>query len=137
MGKIDRSGNPINNMKIRHTSVRHVLAILRQMLGLTQAEFAKLVGVARSSIVSIECNNGRLGLSRKLARNISELCGVSCEWLTRNDLFSPPVTPDGRPYSAAVFATIQVKSPVESEAAKLFFGARLHGPAMAIAQDGL
>jgi transcriptional regulator with XRE-family HTH domain len=65
----------------------HTLAILRVKLGLTQADLARIGGVAISSIQSIEAL--RLGLSKQLAARIAVNTGADLEWLLANDVDAP------------------------------------------------
>ena len=58
------------------------IARLRRTLGKTQGDFADLLGVSRNTITSVE--TGRLKLSDKLARRISEETGASSTWLLTN-----------------------------------------------------
>jgi DNA-binding XRE family transcriptional regulator len=61
----------------------HVLAKLRQELGLQQKEMADRVRLHWRTIQDIE--RGKLKLSRRNAIRISETAGVSINWLLRND----------------------------------------------------
>lgn len=93
--------------------MQHNLARLRTLIGLTQAEMAKLVGVSAATIQSIEL--GRLPLSEKLAKRISFESGVTCDWLIKNDLSESPVIDPSRtlvniepaPYSIRHFKMAQ------------------------------
>ncbi len=65
-----------------HERVRNDIKVLRTNLGLTQAQLAELVGVARVSIIAIE--NGRFLPTIETALHISEALGVPIErifWL--------------------------------------------------------
>lgn len=78
---------------------RHVLVALRDVILISQPDFAELVGVSASTIQSIELNNGRLKLSAKLAERISRETAVNVDWLLENDPKAPPVANNGEPYS--------------------------------------
>jgi transcriptional regulator with XRE-family HTH domain len=73
---------------------KHVLVRIREELGLQQQELAAFVGVSTSTIKRVELLS--LKLSRHLARRMSEVLGVSMDYLLRNDLFQRPVTPSRR-----------------------------------------
>jgi DNA-binding XRE family transcriptional regulator len=66
---------------------RHNLARLRKHLGLTQADVARLVNCAITTIQSIEVR--RLALGGELARKLGAVFGVEPGWLLLNDLDSP------------------------------------------------
>lgn len=69
----------------------HVLAYVRQAIGLTQAELGTLIGSAAPTIQAIEL--GKLPLSEDLAFRINEVTGVKAEWLLDNQLGDPPPSP--------------------------------------------
>ena len=73
---------------------KHVLVWIREKLGLQQQELAAFVGVSTSTIKRVELLS--LKLSRRLARTMSEVLGVSMDYLLENQLFERPVTPSGR-----------------------------------------
>ncbi len=69
-----------------HRSVGNNLKEIRTKLGMTQAELAELVGVARVSIIAIE--NGRFIPTIETALRISQALNVSVEkifWLQENN----------------------------------------------------
>ena len=82
---------------MRPSVCRHVLVKIRDQLGLQQKELANLVGCSTSTIKRIE--RGSLGLSRGLARKISERLGVSMNYLSDNDLRKNPVTDSGEKWT--------------------------------------
>jgi transcriptional regulator with XRE-family HTH domain len=67
----------------RPSKAAHVLAKLREELGLHQKELAERVGLHWRTIQDIE--RGKLQLSRRNALRISEKIGVSVDWLLQND----------------------------------------------------
>ena len=73
---------------MRHSPLRHPLAILRQITGLGQRGLGDLVGRSFRTIQSIEL--GRHDLSEDLAYRISHETGVSYAWLVDAD---PKVEP--------------------------------------------
>ena len=69
-----------------HKSVGNNLKEIRTKLGMTQAELAELVGVARVSIIAIE--NGRFIPTIETALRISQALNVPVEkifWLQENN----------------------------------------------------
>ena len=75
---------------MRPSPLRHPLAVLRQIIGLTQKDFAKLVGKSTTTIQAIEL--GKLQLSKDLAVKISVETGVAARWLLEGDVLKPPVS---------------------------------------------
>jgi transcriptional regulator with XRE-family HTH domain len=55
--------------------------VLRQILGLTVEEFAKLIGKSLTTVNSLE--TGRLKLSEETAFRISQETGVEMHWLLK------------------------------------------------------
>jgi transcriptional regulator with XRE-family HTH domain len=90
---------------MRTPARKHVLCILREILGLTQKQLAQLVGASRPTIQAIEL--GRLLLSDHLAQRVSEETGVSIHWLKANDLGRRPVNRSSRPYTVKDFSLAQ------------------------------
>jgi len=72
---------------------RHVIADVRLETGLSQAELAKILGVAAISIQKIE--QGSLKLSEDLAIKAQKVFDVSAAWLLTNDPTQLAVTPRG------------------------------------------
>ena len=70
---------------MEHKSVGNNLKELRLKLGMTQAELAEQVGIARVSIIAIE--NGRFIPTIETALRISQVFNISIEkifWLQEN-----------------------------------------------------
>lgn len=90
---------------MRHSSKKHVLAILRDVIGIKQDGMHEIIGCSLSTVVQIEAVTGKrpLRLSEKLAKRISHQTGVSVSWLLENDTSKPPVTIDGEAYTREVF----------------------------------
>jgi len=78
---------------MRPPARKHVLVRIREELGLQQKELAAYVGVSTSTIKRVELLS--LALSRPLARRMSEVLGVSMDYLLKNQLFRRPVTTAG------------------------------------------
>lgn len=84
---------------------KHVLAVLRRILGLKQKEMANLVGCSTATIQAVEY--GKLVLSEKLAVEVQQQTGVDLEWLLSNDVSKPVVNPVGDPYTKELFTQRQ------------------------------
>ena len=67
----------------RRAKAAHVLAKLREELGLYQKELADKAGLSRRTIQDVE--RGKLRLSRRSAARISERFNVDIKWLLAND----------------------------------------------------
>ena len=70
---------------------RHVVAWVRETLGLKQSELASLIGISPNTLQSIEL--GRLPLSERIAYRLSEQTGIRAKWLLDNELGDPPPDP--------------------------------------------
>ena len=73
---------------MRKSSERHPLAVLRRIIGLNHPQFAKLVGLAESTVAKIE--SLRLPLSTENALLIEAQTGCSAQWLSAGDPKAPP-----------------------------------------------
>ena len=74
---------------MRPSLKRHVLAILRETLGMTQKDLADYVDCSESTLQAVERGPKRLKLSKTLAIKISLAAGVDVEWLLANDRSCP------------------------------------------------
>ena len=81
--------------------LKHVLAIVRTTVGLTQKELAAVLGCSVPTIQSIEL--GRLKLSEGLAQRVVENTGVDLACLLHNDPSQPVLDQTGQPYTRAEF----------------------------------
>jgi transcriptional regulator with XRE-family HTH domain len=72
---------------MRSSALRHPLAVLRQIVGITQKELANLVGKSAATVQAIEL--GKLALSEELAAKIENQTGVSSDWLLDGDVTRP------------------------------------------------
>jgi transcriptional regulator with XRE-family HTH domain len=70
---------------------KHVLAFVREAIGLKQSEVASLAGISTDAIRSIEIH--RLALSERVAFLIEQQLGVRAKWLLDDELGSPPPDP--------------------------------------------
>ena len=72
---------------MRPSPLRHPLAVLRQVIGISQKELADIIGRSSSAIQAIELR--KLNLSEDLAAKIEEATGVSANWLLSGDVNRP------------------------------------------------
>jgi hypothetical protein len=94
---------------MRPSPLRHPLAVLRQLVGISQKQLADLVGKSTSAIQRIELKE--LDLSEELAHKISLETGISMKWLLDGDPSVPPFgdfnnnpfLSDGNKFSKTVF----------------------------------
>jgi len=73
---------------MRHSSLRHPVAVVRKIIGLSQPEFSRLAGIAESTLAKIE--SLRLPLSKQNAIRIADETGVSMRWLLKGNPQDPP-----------------------------------------------
>ncbi len=79
---------------MRPSPLRHPLAILRNIIGLTQKQLADLAECARPTVQAIEL---KLHLSEKLALKIAYQTGVHVGWLLADNVKTAPTCGNGRP----------------------------------------
>jgi transcriptional regulator with XRE-family HTH domain len=79
----------MHHFPMRQSYLRHPLAILRQIIQLSQPEFARLVGLSESTVSKIE--SLRLELSEEIALLIESETGCSARWLLNADPTRPPL----------------------------------------------
>jgi transcriptional regulator with XRE-family HTH domain len=87
-------------------------AVLRQELGLSVEEFARLLQKSVSTVTKLD--NGQLKLSEETAVVISQQTGVAIKWLLDGDPKDKPYSIDPgdnsrRPYSKELFEKIQAR----------------------------
>ena len=92
---------------MRPSLLKHVVAIMRTTLGLTQKELADMAECSVPTIQSVEL--GRLKLSEALAQRLADHTGVDLGWLLRNDRSQPMVDGQERPYTRAQFEMYQAQ----------------------------
>ncbi len=90
---------------MRRSPLRHPLAVLRQVIGLSQMEMADVGGCSRGAIQSIEL--GRLAWGEELAMRIADGTNASLTWLLRGDAKAPVVTEEGEPYQKEFYEMAQ------------------------------
>jgi transcriptional regulator with XRE-family HTH domain len=73
---------------MRHSSLRHPVAVVRKIIALSQPEFSRLAGIAESTLAKIE--SLRLPLSKQNAIRIADETGVSARWLLKGNPQDPP-----------------------------------------------
>ena len=81
---------PMIYPEMRMSPLKHPVAVLRQIVGLSQQELAALCGCSRPTIQAVEL--GKLKLSENLAMRITEATGVAVGWLLSGDPKAPPKT---------------------------------------------
>lgn len=84
---------------MRHSPLRHPLAVLRITIGLNQKEMGDLVKRARVTIQAVEL--GKMPLSEGLACRIAEATGVELKWLLDGDPTAPLRKAGGGSYTRA------------------------------------
>ena len=87
---------------MRKSSLRHPVAVLRQVIDLSQPEFANVVGIAESTTAKIE--SGHLALSGENALHISGKTGAGVQWLLAGDPNAEPLDTSGKPFTEETFA---------------------------------
>ena len=92
---------------MRRSPLRHPIAVLRQVLGLGQKEFAELVGRSTPTIQAIEL--GKLKLSETLAAKIEEQTGVNSYWLLDGDVNRPIENGSGATYGKDDYELAQAR----------------------------
>jgi transcriptional regulator with XRE-family HTH domain len=98
------SASPVSN----HGRVGHRIAAVRRQLGLSQAAFARRLGIGRNTLLNYE-RDIRLPRSAVLTR-IAEAGGVSVDWLLNGHSVTPPAsTPRGdRAWETAIEALREI-----------------------------
>jgi transcriptional regulator with XRE-family HTH domain len=72
---------------MKPSPMRHPLAVLRQILQMSQTQLGELCGNSGRTIQAVEL--GKLALSEGLALRIAQATGVSVEWLLSGDPKAP------------------------------------------------
>lgn len=80
---------------------KHVLSVLRKVIGASLADSKSVLGLAPDTVKSIQ--SGRLPFSDSAALIVSEKTGVSCKWLLELDGSKPPRTESGAKYTRETF----------------------------------
>lgn len=73
---------------VNESKAKHVVAWVREQLGLTQGQLANMIGSSRHTIQSIEL--GRMALSERFAYALNEATGIRAKWFLANELGAPP-----------------------------------------------
>ncbi|RYD72171.1 MAG: hypothetical protein EOP84_23625 [Verrucomicrobiaceae bacterium] len=101
----------------RDSPIRHPLAVLRAVLGMSQDQMAELAQCSRKTIQAVELGN--LNMSDSLANRIVKETWVDPQWLTSGDPRKPIITQTGDPYTLELFKVAQAfKSAVKEESEK-------------------
>ena len=97
---------------MRTSSQKTTAAVLRQKSGTKEKpmkddEWAKLLGRSVQAIHNIE--SGRTKLTHELAAKMNYETGISIKWLLDGNPDAPPVTPDGRAFTKAIYDNVQAR----------------------------
>ncbi len=90
---------------MRPSPLRHPLAVLRQIIDVTQQQVADLAECSRPTIQAIELR--KLDLSENLAQRIAYQTGICPSWLLAGDVAHPPTCGSGPPFTKETFETEQ------------------------------
>lgn len=90
---------------MRPSPLRHPLAVLRQIIDMSQQQLADLAECARPTIQAIELR--KLNLSEKLAQRIAYQTGVSPSWLLAGDVAKLPTCRNDTRFTKETFETEQ------------------------------
>ncbi len=93
---------------MRRSAMKHTVAVLRNVIGLSQPDFADLIAKSPSTIAQIETN--KLPLSEEIARWVEHETGVSAEWLLMNNPSAPIRDSKGRDYTEETFKRTQIEN---------------------------
>lgn len=96
---------------MRKSSERHPLAVLRRIIGLSQQEFGKLVGLSESTIAKIESLT--LDLSTENALHIQNETGCSAAWLSSGKPNTKPIAAIYAPDEEELLEEIDLDEPKE------------------------
>jgi transcriptional regulator with XRE-family HTH domain len=91
----------------RPSALRHTVAVLRSIAGLTQKELAAHIDRSRRSVQAVEL--GQVGLTTELAQKISDETGIELDWLLANDPAKPAPARTGGNYTRKTFLAWQRK----------------------------
>jgi transcriptional regulator with XRE-family HTH domain len=91
----------------RPSALRHTVAVLRSIAGLTQKELAAYIDRSRRSVQAVEL--GQVGLTTELAQRISDETGIELDWLLANDPSKPARSRTGGNYTRKTFLAWQRK----------------------------
>jgi transcriptional regulator with XRE-family HTH domain len=91
----------------RPSALRHTVAVLRSIAGLTQKELAACIDRSRRSVQAVEL--GQVGLTTELAQKISDETGIELDWLLSKDPSKPARARTGGNYTRGTFLAWQRK----------------------------
>ena len=98
---------------MRLSPLKHTLAVMRILVGLTQKEMASVLECSKPTIQAIEL--GKLKMSDRLAELASLKTGISLDWLLDNDVNKPVVDVAGDPYAKVTFEKYQAQSGFQND----------------------
>jgi len=80
---------------------RHVLSVLRKVIGASLAESKAVLGLGQQTVKDIQC--GRSKFLPHHAATVAEKTGVALDWLMKGDGSKPPTTADGQQFTEETF----------------------------------
>jgi hypothetical protein len=84
-----------------HAKPKHVLSVLRKIIGASLADSKEIFGLARDTVKSIQ--SGRLPFSEQAMLTVAKKTGVSYKWLLKGDGSKPPKTESGEKFTKETF----------------------------------
>jgi transcriptional regulator with XRE-family HTH domain len=89
---------------MRKCERKHVLAVLREMLGIGQKDSASVLGIPEDMVSKLERGAYREGkLNPRQAWIVSGKTGISPAWLLKGDGRKPPIATFGGPYTREAY----------------------------------
>jgi hypothetical protein len=91
---------------------KHVLAILREVIGCSQKSAPEDLGIPPDTCASIESGRVRKGrptykITEAVARRVALQTGISPDWLLNGNTKAPMTTMDGKPFTRDVFERVR------------------------------
>lgn len=87
--------------RLHSKTAKHVLSILRKIIGASLSESKAVLGLAPDTVKSIQ--SGRLRFSEQAAATVAEKTGVALDWLMQGDGSKPPITAEGKQFTEETF----------------------------------
>lgn len=90
------------------SQLKTTVAVLRSIIGISDADFARLLDCSPTTIHSLE--SGRLKISESMAARIIHQTGVDADWLLDNDPKMAARAKNRQPYTREIFGAAQATS---------------------------